>query len=132
MATPTLFQLAIAEFLESDRYSRHLRAMRKTVAEHIERASVAIGKYFPEGTKITRPGGGCVLWVELPTSVDTLVLYETALIKGISISPGLLFASNEQYRYCFRLNCGHPWSNGMDEALKTLGKIITKLDCDLV
>lgn len=130
LATPTLLQLAIAEFLESDRYSRHLRAMRRTVAEHIERAGVAIANYFPKGTKVTRPAGGCVLWVELPKSVDALALHDKALIKGISISPGLLFSATEQYRHCFRLNCGHPWSSQMEEALKTLGKISAKLVCD--
>nr|MBA2735858.1 PLP-dependent aminotransferase family protein [Pyrinomonadaceae bacterium] len=130
LATPTLLQLAIAEFLESDRYSRHLSAMRRTVAEHIERASAAIADYFPKNTKVTRPAGGCVLWVELPKSADALALYDKALIKGISISPGLLFSSDEQYRHCFRLNCGHPWSNRMEEALKTLGKIAAKLVSD--
>jgi DNA-binding transcriptional MocR family regulator len=126
LTTPTLLQLAIAEFFESDRYNRHLRAMRTTVAEHMERASTIIAKYFPEGTKITRPVGGCVLWVELPKLFNTLALHKNALEKGISISPGRLFASTAQYNHCFRLNCGHPWSNRMENALKTLGKFTKK------
>jgi DNA-binding transcriptional MocR family regulator len=127
LTTPTLLQLAIAEFLESDRYNRHLRAMKTAVAEHIERASVCIAKYFPAETKITRPAGGCVLWVELPKSIDTLVLHKKALAKGISISPGRLFSSTEQFGHCFRLNCGHRWSNRFETALKTLGKFMEKM-----
>lgn len=127
LTTPTLLQLAIAEFLESDRYNRHLRAMKTAVAEHIELASVCIAKYFPAETKITRPAGGCVLWVELPKSIDTLVLHKKALAKGISISPGRLFSSTEQYSHCFRLNCGHQWSDRFDTALKTLGKFTEKM-----
>lgn len=101
--------------------------MRTAVAEHMERASVCIGKYFPEGTKITRPAGGCVLWGELPKSIDTLVLHRKALAKGISISPGRLFSSTEKYGHCLRLNCGHPWSSRFEAALKTLGKFTKKM-----
>lgn len=127
LTTPTLLQLAIAEFLESDRYNRHLRAMRTAVAEHMERASICIGKYFPTETKITRPTGGCVLWVELPKSMDTLALYNKALLEGIGISPGVLFSSTKQYGHCLRLNCGYPWSIRMEKALKILGKITSKM-----
>lgn len=122
LTTPTLLQLAIAEFLESDRYNRHLRLMKTVIAEHMERASNIIGKYFPAGTKITRPSGGCVLWVELPKPADTLVLHNKALLNGIGISPGILFSSTNQYNNCLRLNCAHPWSPKMEFALKQLGK----------
>jgi hypothetical protein len=38
----------------------------------------ALVRYFPDGTRATRPAGGFVLWVELPTSVDSLKLFDRA------------------------------------------------------
>ena len=40
--------------------------------------SQAIAASFPAETKITRPSGGFVLWVELPKGVDALLLDELA------------------------------------------------------
>ena len=69
LATPTLLQAAIAEFLESGAYDRHLRKMRAAFATQTEQMIAAVGEHFPAGTKVTRPAGGFVLWVELPHHV---------------------------------------------------------------
>jgi DNA-binding transcriptional MocR family regulator len=123
LATPTLLQLAIAEFLESGAYDRHLRKMRAAFATHIEQMLAAIGEYFPAGTKVTHPAGGFVLWVELPRDVDSLDLQERALAERISISPGPIFSARQRYRNYIRLNCGYPWSPRLDRALGTLGRL---------
>lgn len=34
----------------------------------------AVSKCFPEGTRVTQPRGGFVIWVELPKAVDALSL----------------------------------------------------------
>ncbi|GEM_PF-3379669 len=46
-------------------------------------------KYFPEGTKVSRPSGGHVLWIEMPEDIDSLDLYEKSL-KRIAY-PALAF-----------------------------------------
>ncbi len=123
LATPTLLQAAIAEFLESGAYDRHLRKMRAAFATQTEQTIAAIGEHFPAGTKVTRPAGGFVLWVELPHHVDSLELQERALAERISISPGPIFSARQRYRNFIRLNCGYPWSERLDQALRTLGRL---------
>ncbi len=123
LATPTLLQAAIAEFLESGAYDRHLRKMRAAFATQIEQMIAAVGEHFPAGTKVTRPAGGFVLWVELPHHVDSLELQERALAERISISPGPIFSARQRYRNYIRLNCGYPWSERLDQALRTLGRL---------
>ncbi len=39
----------------------------------------AVSRYFPAGTKVTRPAGGQVLWVELTPGINSLDLYHRAL-----------------------------------------------------
>ena len=48
-------------------YERHLRRVRRTYAEVVaERMSDSIARHFPADTRVTRPQGGQVLWVDDP------------------------------------------------------------------
>ena len=75
---------------------------------------------------MTRPRGGYLSWVELPTQVDALALHRTALAQGISIAPGPIFSAKREYRHCIRLNFGHPWSAAFEDAMATLGGMIAE------
>ena len=71
LATPTLFQMTIAEYLATGGYDHHLRKVRKVYAEQVLHMTQSVQRHFPEGTRTTRPQGGSVLWVQLPGEVDT-------------------------------------------------------------
>ena len=68
-AAPTIGQKVVARFLESGGYEQHLRRIRREYARNVELLSNAVMRYFPEGTRLTHPSGGMVLWVRLPESV---------------------------------------------------------------
>lgn len=123
IANATLPQLAVAEFLQSGSYDHHLRRLRKAYAAQVLRLTQAIQQFFPEGTKVTRPSGGFLLWVELPKSVNSLQLYRQALEHRISIVPGPIFSTTQQYRHCIRLSAGYPWSSEIEQALAVLGHL---------
>jgi len=84
----------------------------------------AVARYFPKGTRATRPLGGYFTWVELPAHIDTLRLHRAALDHGISIAPGPLFSSSGAFGNFLRLNCGHPWNAEMEQGMATLGKLM--------
>ena len=123
ISSPSLPQLAIAEFIQSGGYDRYLRGLRRSLANQAQLYSQGIVKYFPEGTKISRPAGGYVLWVELPETIDALKLYRAALAKGISIVPGLIFSASGRFKNHIRISCGHPWSDSIERSFITLGKL---------
>lgn len=127
MATATLPQMVIAEYLALGGYERHLRKVRAIYAQQSQRMAEAIARNFPLGTRVTRPSGGFVLWVELPQTVDALVLHRLALDKGISIAPGPLFSATGKYRNFIRLSCALPWDEKLDRALATLGGLAEAL-----
>src|SRR5205085_12380033 len=103
VATATFPQLAIAEFLSEGGYDRHLRGLRRAYATQIECVSRAVSACFPAGTRVTRPAGGMVLWVELPDGADTLTLHRRAMAAGISIAPGPTFSAKRQLGNFLRL-----------------------------
>ncbi|MBC8044813.1 MAG: PLP-dependent aminotransferase family protein [Rhizobacter sp.] len=123
VTTAVLPQLAIAEVLESGGYDRHLRGLRHAFASQVQLATEAVCKYFPAGTKVSRPKGGFVLWVELPKKVRSLELYRKALAEKISIAPGVVFSAQRKYENFIRLSCGSQWSEKTERAMQTLGKL---------
>ncbi|PWT90799.1 MAG: GntR family transcriptional regulator [Acidobacteria bacterium] len=123
----SLPQLALAEMLSTGGYDHFMRRIRKQYAAQMHTMIQAAGRYFPEGTKVTRPKGGTVLWIEFPAKVDSLELYQKALQKEISIVPGPLFSAKRNFHQCIRLNCGHPWSERIEYAMITLGQLASKM-----
>jgi len=123
LAAPSLQQHVLAEFLESGGYDRHLKRLRATLASQVEQIRQAAGKYLPEGTRISLPAGGYVLWVQLPGKINALQLYQAALAEHISILPGTIFSPTGRYKNYMRINCGHRWSEDHDRALLTLGRL---------
>jgi DNA-binding transcriptional MocR family regulator len=123
VAAPSLPQLVVAEFLETGGYDRHVRRLRATLACQLESVRQAIAKYFPAGTRISRPAGGYMLWIELPQRVDALKLHRAALAERISILPGVIFSATNRYKNHIRINCGHVWTSTHDRALLTLGRL---------
>jgi DNA-binding transcriptional MocR family regulator len=124
VATATPTQMAVAAFLESGGFDRYLRRLRRTYQELVRRMTAAVAEHFPEGTRVPRPRGGHVLWIELPEGADSLKLHEDALAAGISIAPGPIFSACERYQNFIRLNCAVPWSPRVEEAVRVLGSLV--------
>ena len=120
-------QMGVAAYLENGGYDRHLRAIRQEYRKNLSAFQLAVQRYFPEGTQMTRPKGNFILWVSLPVRVNTQDLHVRALERGISIAPGLIFSNTEQFNHCIRLNCGLPCNNETERALRTLGQLASEL-----
>jgi DNA-binding transcriptional MocR family regulator len=123
LATPSLSQHVVAEFLASGAYDRHIARLRTRLADQMERVRQAVARYFPDGTRVSRPAGGHMLWVELPRHSDAVAVFHEALAHHISVMPGPIFSPSHRYRNYLRLNCGHVWSETHERGLVTLGRI---------
>ena len=124
----SLTQLAMTDYLERHDLERHLRRLRRTLADNGQRLLEAIARHWPSDTRACEPQGGLSLWVQLPARGDSRVLSKAALSKGIRTSPGVLFSSRGDYVDYVRLSCGLVWSERLDRAVKELGKLAAKLN----
>lgn len=127
ISCPTLTQAAIAHFLKHGRYEYHLKNLRKALHTQSLRYVQAIIKYFPPDTKVSRPQGGFILWLELNKKISAFKLRSIAMEHKISIVPGKIFSSGTNYTNCIRLSFGKPWSKEVDEGLMILGKLIKEM-----
>lgn len=126
VGSASLPQLAMAEYLHKHDLERHLRRLRRTLADNAQRLHEAIARHWPAGTRASEPRGGLSLWLQLPQGGDGHALFEAALAQGIGTSPGVLFSSRGDYADCLRLSCGLPWSPRLDQALKRLGQLASR------
>lgn len=124
-ATPS--QQALSEYLAQGGYDRHLRQLRRSLAQQQAVALAAVARHFPPGTRVSRPEGGYFLWVELPAQVDALQLHRQALQHGISLAPGQIFSADRRFAHCVRINYGHPAQSRFEAALATVGALATAL-----
>lgn len=123
ISTNVIAQETLARYLGEGGYEHHLRRLRHALQAQQNRMLQAIAEHFPAGTRVSRPRGGYFLWLELPLRCDALGLHREAAARGISIAPGPMFSAQRQFGHCIRLNCGHPWSEEIEAALRTLGRL---------
>jgi DNA-binding transcriptional MocR family regulator len=123
LSGPPLLQVALAEFLSTGGYDNHLRRIRRAFEDTIGQMSRAVERSFPKGTKVSRPAGNFVLWLELPKSVQTAPLFDEALRSGICFVPGDVFSVSGRYGHCLRLSCGHGWDERIEKGVVKLGRL---------
>ncbi len=124
MSTSTLSQITIAEFIRCGAYDKCLENLRKIYNSRLSLLLQFISEYFPKQTKIVKPRGGAFLWIELPKTIDSIELYNQALVKKISIAPGVLFSTRKDLSNYIRLSAACKWDNlEIESAIKTLGEL---------
>ncbi|MDE1181050.1 PLP-dependent aminotransferase family protein [Paraburkholderia sp.] len=127
LTTPSVPQVAVADYLRQDGYDRHLRHVRKVYRQQARLMTAMVQRFFPSGTRTSAPQGGYVLWVELPENVDSMRLYQAALARGITIGPGYMFSTRNAFHHYIRLNYSYPWTAQTENALKTLGELVARM-----
>ena len=123
IATASLPQLAMAEFLESGGLDKHLKELRVALWRSVEATRQEVLRLFPEGTRVSQPQGGFVLWIQLPMGYDGGEIQHKAAAVGINIFSGMVFSPSRQYRDCIRIACGYPF-DVLKPAIKTLSQVI--------
>lgn len=120
-ATPT--QIAVAEYLAQGTFERHLRKTRAVLERQARMMEQRVLEHFPAGTRVTHPGGGTVLWAQLPPGTDSIRLFYEARAKGIGVAPGNIFSSCDQFNGFLRISYGNAWTPAVEEAVVTLGRL---------
>jgi len=120
----TLPQLVTAEIMAQGAYDRHLRQARETYRMRSQQLVDLVSQHFPENTRLSRPRGGLVAWVELPDRINTTELYHRGRSQNLTIAPGEIFSASGQYKCCFRISFAQGWSQERIAAVQTLGEWI--------
>ena len=121
LANVTLAEHLAARCLESGLYDRNLRRLVPAFFQGVETLRQEVARHFPEGTRMSTPRGGFLLWIELPTGHDSLRLFHAARAAGISIAPGCIFSLGKGLERFLRLNGGATLQR--KDTVATLGRL---------
>ncbi|MCD0502409.1 PLP-dependent aminotransferase family protein [Bordetella petrii] len=119
-----LAQIAVAEYMGSKAYDRHLVRLRRQLKTQRLQVAEAVAQHFPAGTRFNMPDGSMLLWIEMPGQRSSMQVFQEALVRGIRVAPGTMFSNSDRYSHFLRLSCGSAYTPEMAQAVRTLGSII--------
>ncbi|SDI34826.1 aminotransferase-like domain-containing protein [Pseudomonas panipatensis] len=120
-------QMALAEFVGGGHYEPHIRRMRAQYQRHRDLMSDWVSRYFPDGTRASRPQGGFMLWVELDPRFDSVRLNQALRPECVQVAAGSIFSASGKYRNCLRMNYSSPELPRIEEAVRRVGAAATRL-----
>jgi DNA-binding transcriptional MocR family regulator len=117
-------QAALADFLRSGAYDRHLAAQKKRLRSRRDALLEGLAEEMPDGATWSSPEGGLQLWLELPEALDSREVHADALREGVLVAPGFQFQCDGRPSRGLRLSIGESDEAAIREAVRRLGKVV--------
>ena len=119
-------QEVLGEFIRDGGYDHHMRRLRAALKVQSQQMSDAVTRYFPGGCRLSRSQGGFMLWIEMPSKVDSRKVFEQARREHIGCAPGATFSCSRRFDHFIRLHYGEPWSARLENGIRRLGEIVAE------
>ncbi len=124
LCAPCHPQFALAEFLSTSKFERHIRSMVSDYQQKQHILLTSIKSSLPNETKVTQPQGGFLCWLRLPDKIDGLALYKNAISKGLSLTPGEICSPTGRFKNYIRLNYALASADQIEFSMKIIAKLI--------
>ncbi|TFG95573.1 MAG: PLP-dependent aminotransferase family protein, partial [Myxococcales bacterium] len=119
-------QAALAEFVASGAYDRHLTRLRRVLRGRRDALCAAVERHLPDAAVWTRPEGGTQLWVDLGHGIDTSDLLADAVGAGVLFAPGSLFQHDGRSSSGLRLAFAMAGEAAIEQGVAALGRLVTR------
>ena len=119
-----LEQMTLAEALSVDGFDQHVTTLSLALKEKCEVMMRALDEHFGTSATYEMPKGGIFLWITLPSTVDTLSLYQAAAAEGVTLNPGVEWSLDDANRsQKLRLCFANPSKETIREGVAKLAEI---------
>jgi 2-aminoadipate transaminase len=124
LESSTLYQRAVAEFLDRGLLAPHLEAI---TAAHCIRCNTlleALDEHFGDLAQWSKPNGGVFVWVSLPEQLDTTAMFHPAIERRVAYIPGAVFSVDGSTKNAMRLNFSNVQPEAIREGMGRLSEVI--------
>ncbi|MDH7507175.1 MAG: PLP-dependent aminotransferase family protein [Candidatus Thermoplasmatota archaeon] len=112
------------EYIHGGFLDDHIKKIRKLYKRKRDIMLESLNKYFPKNVKWTVPEGGMFIWITLPKSVDTRLMFQKALAKKVAYVTGDAFYPEGKNFNSMRLNFSYSDDEIIKEGIKRLAEVI--------
>ena len=126
IAVPGIIEAALFEFLDRGYYDTHLRYVQEELDVRYENCLSLLREHMPEEVKWTSPGGGPVLWLELPKRVNLETLMQKLKDQGILIQLANNAFFGEPHSHGFKIGYAFLSQPEMEQAIEKTSREIKR------
>jgi DNA-binding transcriptional MocR family regulator len=124
LGNPTLMEAALSEFLDRGYYDVHLKRLQESLDQRYQLCLKLLRQHMPDGVQWTTPGGGPLLWVQLPSQVDVTSLQRRLKPQRISISSSSSSFFGPPHLHGFKLGYAFPTPKELGDSIPKLARAI--------
>ncbi|AFK21876.1 PLP-dependent aminotransferase family protein [Pyrococcus sp. ST04] len=124
LCTNAFGQVVAWRYLEGGYLEKHIPKIIEFYRPRRDAMLEALEEYMPDGITWTKPDGGMFVWVTLPEKIDTKVMLEKAISKGVAYVPGEAFYAHRDVKNTMRLNFTYVDEEQIREGVKRLAETI--------
>jgi GntR family transcriptional regulator/MocR family aminotransferase len=121
---PTLEQYALAEFIETGGFARHVRRSRTRYAERAGVLAQSCARWLPEPARLHVPRSGLSAWLEILDDLHETAFAHAAAREGLELMPVSAFAVEQQPARGFVLGFAPHPPQALREGARTLAALL--------
>jgi 2-aminoadipate transaminase len=122
LAVPALVEAGLLEFLERGYYEAFLRTLHEELDARYRHCLDLLDALMPEEVRWTAPGGGPILWLDLPRAISLRDLEERMRRRGVQIVTSEDAFFGEPHLHGFRIGHAYLAPAEMARALELLAR----------
>ena len=112
------------EYINGGYLDKHVEQIKKLYKRKRDIMLKALKEYLPSNVKWTVPMGGMFIWITLPKSIDTRLMFQKAIIKKVAYVIGEAFYPEGGNYNSMRLNFSYSEDNQIRDGIKRLAEVI--------
>ncbi len=124
LCPPVMDQYIAAEFMVSGMIDANIARSISLYRRKRDKMLDLLCKYMPQGVSWTHPEGGLFLYVTLPSHINVMDLYDSALDAGVAYVAGNFFRTDGKGYNTMRLNFSFIKEERMEEGIRILARLL--------
>lgn len=128
IALPLLVEKTLFEFIDRGYYDTHLKFIQSELDRRYQNCLNLLSELMPEDVKWTTPGGGPILWLELPMRFSVPAIIEKLKSQGVVASDSSTAFFGTPHLHGLRIGYAYLNKSSMRTALERLAVILNNLE----